>query len=135
MLLPDFLQSAIAGFPGYGDDVARQQSDEFVRSYAGERLADLQQRLQPLDTALGDRIEALLFRCAFVNQTAYKLYEGSDRSTINVDAVVAADAAAVEVADRASSIDAVQLTQYLDDVTRMLDGRDAAMSGARSTAG
>ena len=108
--MPDSLQSAIADFPGYGDDVSRERSDEFVRSYVGERLADLQQRLQPLDAALGDRIEALVLRSAFVNQAAYKLYDdGNDRSTINVDGVVTADAAAVAVADRASSIDAAQL--------------------------
>ena len=133
MQVPDSLQSAIADFPGYGDDVSRERSDEFVRSYVGERLADLQQRLQPLDAALGDRIEALVLRSAFVNQAAYKLYDdGNDRSTINVDGVVTADAAAVAVADRASSIDAAQLPQYLDDVTHALDDRDTAMSHARS---
>lgn len=135
MLLQDALQRAIPEFPGYGDDLARQKADEYVRSYAGERIADLQQRLQPLDAATSERIEALLLRCAFVNQAAYKLYEGNDRSAIDVDAVVAADAAAVEVADRAPSIDAAQLAAYLDDVTRALDARDAAMSGAGSVAG
>ncbi len=135
MLLPEFLQNTIPGFPGYDDDVSRERSDEYVRSYAGERLADLQARLQPLDMALGDRIEALLLRCAFVNQAAYKLYEGNDRSAINVDAVVTADAAAVKAADRAASVDAEQLPQYLDEITRALDARDTAMSGARSVAG
>ena len=134
MQVPDSLQSAIADFPGYGDDVSRERSDEFAPvSYVGERLADLQQRLQPLDAALGDRIEASVLRSAFVNQAAYKLYDdGNDRSTISVDGVVTADAAAVAVADRASSIDAAQLPQYLDDVTHALDDRDTAMSHARS---
>jgi hypothetical protein len=132
MLLPDSLQSAIPEFPGYGDDVAREQSDEYVRSYVGERIADLQERLQPLDGTLGERVGEMLLRTAFVNQAAYKLYEGNDRSAIDADAVTVADAAAVKVADRAPSIDAAQLPQYLDDVAHALDARDTAMSGARS---
>ena len=135
MLLPEFLQSAIPGFPGYGDDESREKSDEYVRSYVGERLADLQERLQPLDAALGERIETLLLRSAFVNQAAYKFYAGSDHSAIDVDAVIAADSDAVKLADRASSIGAAQLPQYLDDITRAFDARDAAMSGARSVTG
>lgn len=134
MLLPEQLQSAIADFPGYADDVSRERSDEFVRSYVGERLADLQQRLHPLDPSLDERLGALLIRTAFVNQAAYKLYERDDRSEIRTDGVAAADAAAVAVADRSAEIDASQLPGYLDEVVCALDERDAAMSAARVTA-
>lgn len=132
MQVPESLQSAIADFPGYGDDLARERSDEFVRSYVGERLADLQQRLQPLDATLNDRFGALLLRTAFVNQVAYKLYERDDHSPIDVGPVAAADASAVQLAGRASSLDAAQVPQYLDEVTHALDERDTAMSGART---
>jgi hypothetical protein len=125
----EFLKSKIADFPGYSDDVSRWRSDELVRSYIGEAVADLQQRLEPLDVALDGRVGDLLIRLGFANQAAYKNYEDGAHSTFNPDAMLAADAAAVELGDGASSIDVQQLPAYLDEISASLDQRDAVMSG------
>jgi hypothetical protein len=125
----EFLKSKIADFPGYSDDVSRWRSDELVRSYIGEAVADLQQRLEPLDVALDGRVGDLLIRLGFANQAAYKNYEDGAHSTFNLDAMLAADAAAVELGDGASSIDVQQLPAYLDEISASLDQRDAVMSG------
>src|SRR5580700_2676355 len=121
----EFLKSKIADFPGYSDDVSRWRSDELVRSYIGEAVADLQQRLEPLDVALDGRVGDLLIRLGFANQAAYKNYEDGAHSTFNPDAMLAADAAAVELGDGASSIDVQQLPAYLDEISASLDQRDA----------
>lgn len=127
MASTDVLNEKIDGFPGYDDDVARERSDEMVRSYLGERLADLQQRLQPLDASLSDRFEELLLRSAFINQIVHKLYDGGAK--IDLDAVVRADEKAIALADRASSVDSDHVAAYLEEVGSVLDERDAAMSG------
>jgi hypothetical protein len=129
----ELLKSKIADFPGYADDVSRWHSDELVRSYVGEAIADLQQRVNPLDAALGGRIGDMLIRVGFANPATYKTFEDGARAKFDEDAMVAADARAVEVADRAASIDAASLIGYLDEVSGSLDRRDAVMS-ATSTA-
>jgi hypothetical protein len=124
----EFLKGKITDFPGYSDDISRWRSDELVRSYLGEAVADLQQRLQPLDAALDERVGDLLIRVGFANPSAYKNFEDGVRAKIDADALAIADTHAVEIADRAPSIDAAQLPAYLDDIIESLDQRDAAMS-------
>jgi len=85
--------------------------------------------LEPLDVALDGRVGDLLIRLGFANQAAYKNYEDGAHSTFNLDAMLAADAAAVELGDGASSIDVQQLPAYLDEISASLDQRDAVMSG------
>jgi hypothetical protein len=125
----EFLKSKIPDFPGYSDDVSRWRSDELVRSYLGEAVADLQERLQPLDAALDTRVGDLLIRVGFANQSAYKKYEDGARAKIDADAMTAADVGAVKIAERAPSIDVVQLPAYLDEIAETLDRRDTAMVG------
>jgi hypothetical protein len=126
-----FLQSKIANFPGYLDETTRGRSDELVRSYLGEALADLEERLTAISPELHDRIGALLIRAGFVNQVAYTSYESAARDGAPEEPIATDDAAIVEVADRASQVDAAQLPAYLDDVTSVLDRRDATMMSAR----
>jgi hypothetical protein len=127
----DSLKGKIADFPGYEDDIAREKSDEMVRSYVGERLAALQDRLEPLDDATKERVGTLLLRAAFANQIAHKAYAGNERSMIDASAVAAGDVETIVVADRAPSVNAEQLEQYLNEISTMLDKRDAAMSGQK----
>ena len=129
----ELVKSKIADFPGYSDDVSRWRSDELVRSYLGEAIADLQQRLEPLDASLDSRAGDLLFRLGFANQAAYKNHEGA-HATFDLDAVLAADADAIERAGRAPAIDAQQLPAYFDEISAMLDRRDALMSGKSTSA-
>jgi len=123
------LKAVIADFPGYDENLARDRSDELVRSYAGERLAEMQERLEPLDAALDDRISQLLLRTAFASQVSHKLYASSERSEVDAGPVAAADAQTIALADRAASIVAGGVGAYLDEITAVLDRRDAAMRG------
>ena len=129
----EFLKSKIADFPGYAGDDARRNTDEMVRSYLGEVVAGLEKRLDVSDdAAVGRRAGDVLIRVAFANQIAYKAYEDAARANPDFDAVAAADARTVEVADRAGSIDAAGFSAYLDEAVAALDNRDAAMSGAKT---
>ncbi|MBV8117376.1 MAG: hypothetical protein JOZ01_05335 [Candidatus Eremiobacteraeota bacterium] len=131
----EFLKEKIPDFPGYDDDVSRWRSDELVRSCLGEAVADLQLRLQPLDESLAARAGDLLLRLGFANQSAYKSYEDGAHATFDLDALVAADCATVELAERAPTVDAAPFPPYLDDITSTLDRRDAIMSGKSLAAG
>jgi hypothetical protein len=127
----EFLKSKIAGFPGYARDDDRRRSDELVRSYLGEALADLEKCLgSSTDSTLAQKAGDLLIRVAFTNQHAYKAYENAARTNGDFDAMAAADASTVEVADRAASTDAPGFGTYLDEAAAALDRRDACMSGA-----
>ncbi|HEY1655057.1 MAG TPA: hypothetical protein VGF86_08100 [Candidatus Tumulicola sp.] len=126
----ELLNAKIAGFPGYADDLSRERSDELVRSYLGEALSDVQVRLQPLADAQNQRIGDLLMRTGFVNQEVYRAYEDGARTRTNFDSVAAADARVIELADRAATIDASNLSAFLDEIVATLDARDAAMDGA-----
>lgn len=121
------LGAKIAGFPGYGDEDARRRSDELVRSYLGEALADLQARVGSLDAATESRLGDLIVRSAFTNQEAYELYEERAREHPEFDGIASADARVVETADAASTVDAAGASTYLDRVAEVFDARDAVM--------
>ncbi len=101
----ELLKSKIAGFPGYADDTSRERSDELVRSYLGEALADLQTRLEPLADGVNQRVGDLLLRTGFVNQTAYRIYEDGARTRTDFGAIENADVAVVELAEDAPSVE------------------------------
>jgi hypothetical protein len=126
----ELLKSKIPGFPGYADDTSRERSDELVRSYLGEALADLQTRLEPLADGVNQRVGDLLLRTGFVNQTAYRIYEDGARTRTDFGAIENADVGVVELAEGAPSVDAEALPSFLDRIAEALDARDAAMDGA-----
>lgn len=124
----EFLESKIPNFPGYSTDDDRKVSDELVRSYLGERLAEMETHPGISDEArksVGD----LLLRTAFTNQIAYKVYEEAARTNPDFDAIAAADVATVQLADGASSVTAADVAQFAQQSARVLDGRDLAMRG------
>jgi hypothetical protein len=124
----DFLKSRIPNFPGYASDDDRRVSDELVRSYLGERLADMEMQDGISDDArksVGD----LLLRTGFTNQIAYKVYAEAARTNHNFDAMAAADAATVELADTAGGVTPDGVSQFVQQSARVLDGRDLAMRG------
>jgi len=126
------LREKIPGFPGYGGDIERRRSDELVRSYLGEALADLTLRCDPLSADLKQRVDALLLRVGFADPKAFAVHNVFARQAAAGDdgALVALDVAVVESADRASSIAPEAVAQYLDDVTATLDRRDTTMRAA-----
>lgn len=128
----ELLRAKIAGFPGYDDDLDRRRSDEYVRAYLGEALAELETDCGSLPSELHERREALLLRIGFSAPRAFAAHNtGSAVPPRHYDGDVAAeDLAIVELADRAASITLETLGAYLDDVTAELDRRDATMRAA-----
>ncbi|MBV8490994.1 MAG: hypothetical protein JO199_10750 [Candidatus Eremiobacteraeota bacterium] len=124
------LEEKIPDFKGYAEPDNRRRSDELVRSFLGEALAEAQERLGPLPAAALSKIGDLEIRTAFANQRAFHAFEQSIGSASNFDDLLAADASVVELAERAASIDRPALDAYLDEVTAALDRRDRIMSGA-----
>jgi len=128
------LRARIAGFPGYDGDLERRRSDEFVRSYLGEALADLEVRCGSISPELKQRFDALLLRVSFADQAAFHHAFARVHAASNSDGSVAvADAAVVEVADRAPQTEPDALAGYLDEAAATLDRRDAAMRAAAAT--
>jgi hypothetical protein len=124
----EFLKSRIPNFPGYGTDEDRKVSDELVRSYLGERLAEMEAQPGISDDArkiVGD----LLLRAAFTNQIAYKVYEEAARTNFDFDALAAADAATVQLGDEASGVSAADAVQFAQRSSESLDRRDLTMRG------
>jgi hypothetical protein len=121
------LKEKIPDFAGYGEENLRRVSDEEVRSYLGEALAGLRVRLESLPAAAQTRIDDLVLRTGFANQHAFRAFEDGARTATDFDELLSADAAVVEVADRAASIGAEGIDAYLDEVTAALDRRDRVM--------
>jgi hypothetical protein len=125
------LRAKIAGFPGYDGDLERRLSDEYVRSYLGEALANLAaSNVLPPD--LHGRIDALVLRVGFADPRDFATHHivAAGDAADDGGAVAAADAATVELADRAASLDTASAPRYLDDVAATLDEREAAIRAA-----
>jgi hypothetical protein len=130
------LRAKIADFPGYDDDLCRRRSDALVRSYLGEALADLAARCDPLPPELQARVDQLLLRVGFADPKSFAVHNGiAAMHQVSEATVTAADAATVELADRASAVAAGDLASYFDDVTATLDRREVAMRAAATASG
>jgi hypothetical protein len=127
------LRAKISGFPGYDGELQRRLSDEYVRSYLGEALADLAAR-GVLLPELRERVDEIVLRVGFADQHAFAAHAGGKTpDSSDESAVAAADAATVALADRAASLDAASAAGYLEQVTAALDKRDAAIRAAAPT--
>ena len=119
------LRAKIPTFPGYSDADSRRLADEEARAYHGEALAGLNDRVGA--GPLAERYGAVLLRAEFINQSAFRPFETADLSDAQIESMVQADLATVELADRAESLPDEALPGYLDEVTAALDARDRAM--------
>jgi hypothetical protein len=125
----NLLREKIPQFAGYADDRDRERSDELVRSYLGEAVAEMQVRLGNVDGNLEKRLGDLLIRVGFANQAAYKIYADAARKETHFDRMAAADARTVELAEGAAGLQVSDLGAFLEEAARVLDERDAAMDG------
>jgi hypothetical protein len=125
------LRATIDGFPGYDGDLERRRSDGYVRSYLGEALANLAAQ-NVLTPDLQQRVADLILRVGFADPRAFanRHLLASPNGTNDGGAVGEADAATVDLADRAATIDADSAAAYLDEVVATLDRRDAAIRAA-----
>ena len=129
----ELLNERINDFPGYATDTDRRRSDELVRAFLGEMLADLQAKLAPLDDAVGGQIGELMFRSGFTNQIAFRPYESVELSEAGIEEIATADVRAIDLADVAATVRKDGLPSFLADVTEAFDARDAAMRSLAAT--
>jgi hypothetical protein len=117
------LRAKISGFPGYDGELERRLSDEYVRSYLGEALADLTARAV-LPPELCERVAEVILRVGFADQHAFAAHaRGKTPDSADESEVAAADVATVALADRAASLDVASAAGYLEQVTATLDKR------------
>lgn len=125
------LRAKIAGFPGYDSEVDLRRSDQYVRSYLGEALTERAERAN-LTPEQQQHVNDLLLRLGFADQRDFvrrEVLAGKD-GLEEGNAVVAADEATVDLADRAAGIDPASMDSYLHEVTALLDAREAALRAA-----
>jgi hypothetical protein len=116
----------VPGYAGHADAAARRLSDQQVRAYVGEILADLADRL-PID-AVQERYDALLMRCEFANQHVIRAIE-DDRFArpAAVAAVEEYDRKLVAAADACKTVDAGGLPACLDALEGAFNERAAGI--------
>jgi hypothetical protein len=122
----------IPAFAGYATEEDRRLSDELVRSYLGEALADLQDRLT-LDPATCPALETLVLRCEFANQMVYRTYADTEVDDAAGAKLAASDACVLDLADRAATADTSGVDAYLAEAKAALDDRDRTMASIVST--
>ena len=122
------LRQKIAEFPGYGGDVERRRSDEYVRSYLGEALSELGARCKLADDVRA-RLDDLILRVGFADPHAFVNHHivAGNGPADGGGAVAAADVETVELADRAAGLDCAAAAAYFDDIATLLARRDAAI--------
>src|SRR5947209_4336878 len=116
------IRAEISEFPGCDGETECRLSDEQVRSYVGERLAALQNA--DFSQEQRDLYERVLFRCEFMNQQAFRLFD-EHRSDQRISAVLEADAELVEVAKNLGSDS--NRGGVLQKLEAAFNKRDAAM--------
>ncbi len=127
------LREKIADFPGYNGDLARRHSDEYVRSYLGEALSELEARCA-LSVELERRIDGLILRVEFADPRDFIGHDLGSEGGDDGGEVAVADVAVVELADRAASLDPASVPGYLDEVVAALDVREAALRASAAKA-
>lgn len=125
----DAVRAQIPDFPGYAVLADRRRSDELIRSYLGEALSELADRHADFFADRHEAYQRLLMRAGFMNQLAFHAFEYADEDEARQAAVAASDRAVLELADRASDVDASAIAAYLTGITVAFDARDAAMEG------
>jgi hypothetical protein len=116
----------VPGYAGHADAIARRLSDQQVRAWVGEMLADLEDRL-PID-AVRDQFEAVLLHCEFGDQHVIKAIEDNRFAQPDkVKLVEDVDRRLIEVANRSRTIEPDGLSALLEDLERAFQERAAAI--------
>ena len=117
-----FLRERIESYADYTNDDARRLSDDQIRAYLGVALAELQERLHPVDRA-GETLARIILRCQFADQHVVRALDTDDITEAELAALHQADHALVELADRAAALAATDVDGYLAAVESALDAR------------
>lgn len=121
------IRAIISGFAGYEEAPHRRLSDEQLRGFVGEVLAELP--AVEIDGLTADErscYDRVLLRCEFINQDVFRIFD-TEPTPQRIEATLAADVELIEVAsalraERGSKPDGVLVA--LSDA---FDKRDAAM--------
>jgi hypothetical protein len=117
-----FLRERIESYAEYTNAADRRRSDEQIRAYVGEALADLRERLSPRG-ADGEALERLLLRCEFADQRMAHAFDATSVDPQDVSATTAADRELVTLADDARRREAAGLATLLARIDAAFDRR------------
>lgn len=121
------IRSIIDGFAGYAEPGPRRLSDEQIRAFVGEVLAQLPaveiDGLAAAERAYYDRV---LLRCEFINYDVFRIFDG-DPTAARIEATLAADLEVVEAAAALREMTGVTLDGVIVRLSDAFDKRDAAM--------
>jgi hypothetical protein len=123
----DMGAALVPGYAGHADARARRLSDQQVRAWVGEMLAELRGRL-PADGP-ADRLDALMMRCEFSDPHVIHAVEDERFGQPElVELVEACDRRLIEAARNGRTADAADLGALLDGLERAFDERAAAIA-------
>lgn len=121
------IRSFIDGFAGYAGPDQRRVSDEQIRSYVGEVLAELPAvQIDNLSDAERSNYDRALLRCEFVNQAIFRTFD-TDPTPRRIEATLTADVRIVEAAAALIDVQSAMLDGLLKQLCDAFDERDAAM--------
>ena len=121
------IQSFIGGFAGYDAAEHRRVSDEQIRAFVGEVLAQLPAvEIDNLPAEERSHYDRILLRCEFINQDVFRIFE-RDPTPRRIEATLAADVHVVEAATALREVRTVTLNGALVKLNDAFDSRDAAM--------
>lgn len=119
-----FLTGAVADFPGYVGETERRGSDQRVRAVLGEALATLRAGLNgALDPAVGERLDALLLRCQFVDQRYVAAVDDRKIDAADMTKMAHDDRELVTAAVGLAALAPAELAARLDEIKAALDRR------------
>lgn len=121
------IRSFIEGFAGYEAAEQRRLSDEQIRAFVGEVLAQLP-AVEIDNLSAGERsyYDRVLLRCEFINQEVFRIFD-SDPTQARITATLIADVRVVEAATALREVKSVTLNGVLVQLSEAFDLRDAAM--------
>lgn len=105
--------------------MGRRLSDEMIRSYVGEAVADASARL---DRGMSDRVGALLMRAGFINQAAFGHFEYAKVTDEALARLLASDFALCALADRGKAVSASDFDTWITRIETGFDARDTLMA-------
>jgi hypothetical protein len=121
------IRSIIAGYAGYADSPQRRRSDEQVRGFVGEVLAELPvveiDNFSAQERSYYDRV---LLRCEFTNQHVFHIFD-SDPTPQRIQAMLQADLEVVETACTLRAKTDPKPDGVIAALSEAFDKRDAAM--------
>lgn len=113
---------------GYEEQQQRRESDEQIRAFVGERLAELPaadvDAFSPEERGRYDRV---LLRCEFLNQQSFRVFD-LEPTPERLAAVQNADAELKAAAEGLAGANGGEIDQALKRIEEAFDKRDAAMT-------